>query len=328
MSLGTLQRRSQTASRNAGIDFKALAECSSDIIMQIGPDGSLLYVSPSVTSVLGWTQQEMYEWHKDVIFEGDRDALFEKGSMLISGKLTQDRAAFRMYDRGGNLIWVEGAAHRLISDDGKANGFAFAVRDISTQKQLEKQLTDLARTDGLTGLANRRAFDEMLEREWKIARRERTEISLLIADLDLFKGLNDSYGHHAGDQCLQAIAQTIRSTVRRPADVAARYGGEEMAILLPRTPEAGARTIAGYIHRAVEDLRIPHERNSAHGGIATISIGVATAHCLEGCSFVPSEALLAEADRNLYKAKNSGRNRVECSILTVDGGMPLSQLET
>lgn len=327
MSLGILQQHGGHTGRNAPVDFKALTECSSDIIMQIDPAGELLYVSPSVTDILGWSQTEMYEWHSDVIFEGDREELFERGGMLISGKLKEARTIFRMYDRTGKLVWVEGAARRLFTSDGHPAGFALSVRDISVRKQLEKQLIELARTDSLTGLANRRAFDETLEREWKVARREKSEISLLIGDIDDFKSLNESYGQLAGDECLRAIAHTIRSTVRRPADTAARYGCEEMAILLPRTPEAGARTIANYIHEAVKDLQIPHEKNSAHGGIATISIGVTTARCLEGSSFVPSEALLAEADRNLYKAKNGGRNRVEFSTLTIDGDTPLNKLE-
>jgi diguanylate cyclase (GGDEF)-like protein len=172
--------------------------------------------------------------------------------------------------------------------------------------ELNEHLQRLSVTDGLTQIANRRGFDDALERAWRDAEREETAISLLMVDIDLFKGFNDTYGHPAGDECLRRVASLINSHARRPYDVAARLGGEEFALLMPRTEEAGAATIAARLRAGIEGLLIPNEASRL--GHITISGGIAT---LRPTAQRDGAAVLTEAaDRALYRAKQGGRNRI------------------
>ncbi|WP_417667421.1 GGDEF domain-containing protein [Roseibium sp.] len=300
------------------IDFRALIECSSDIIMQFSRELQLVYVSPSVTDVLGWTPSDVYRNYFDIISDEDRDSLFASGQRLASGERGSDRITFRVARKSGEMAWVEGASHVLQQNGHSFDGIVVTLRDISIQKDLEAKLEDLARTDGLTGLANRRTFDETLTREWAIARREINPLSLIMADLDHFKDMNDRYGHQAGDECLQTIAQLFRTTARRPADLVARYGGEEFALILPNTHTEGALTLAAYLQKALEDMNIPNEGNGNHGRRMTASFGIATVKWPEDRKALDRQRnhhdLLKAADTALYSAKSSGRNRC-CSTL-------------
>jgi diguanylate cyclase (GGDEF)-like protein len=169
-----------------------------------------------------------------------------------------------------------------------------------------RQLEIIASRDGLTGLANRRSFDQTIEAEFRRAMRDGTSLGLVMIDIDYFKRFNDSYGHPAGDSCLRAVSRAIKSTLRRPGDLAARYGGEEIAVLLPGTPDPGASFVAEQIMRAVRALTIPH--NGSPKGVVTISIGVATlVPDRDGCG---PEELVKAADRMLYEAKANGRDIV------------------
>jgi diguanylate cyclase (GGDEF)-like protein len=188
------------------------------------------------------------------------------------------------------------------------------LRDVSERKALEEKLAALALTDGLTGLANRRGFDEALNREWKHTLRRGSAISLLLLDLDYFKQFNDSYGHQVGDDCLRTVAATLRATVRE-SDVAARYGGEELAVILPDTHSAAAVELAERFRAAVEALGLTHSANSEGGGFATVSVGVATALSRDGGTIAMPEGLLLSADLALYKAKHEGRNRTATTLL-------------
>ncbi|WP_299490959.1 diguanylate cyclase [Acaryochloris sp. IP29b_bin.137] len=173
-------------------------------------------------------------------------------------------------------------------------------------KQLNQQLQQLSRRDGLTQIHNRRSFDETLDQEWRRLRREQQPLSVILCDVDHFKQYNDTYGHQAGDTCLQQVASTIETSVKRPADMVARYGGEEFVVLLPNTPLEGATHIAEIIRVAVESLSIPHQSSSVSHRV-TLSLGVA--------SLIPNlqnsaTTLLESADAALYRAKHKGRNRV------------------
>jgi diguanylate cyclase (GGDEF)-like protein len=167
------------------------------------------------------------------------------------------------------------------------------------------RLSTLARRDALTGLSNRRHFDEMIVQEFRRARRHERPVTVIMIDVDCFKAFNDLYGHPAGDDCLRRVAAAIRNSLRRPADHAARYGGEEIVVLLPETDPHGACIIAERIREAVVMERIAHAA-SPHG-VVTISAGVATRLPLDDFD---TAALLEAADRALYRAKRSGRNRV------------------
>ncbi len=167
-----------------------------------------------------------------------------------------------------------------------------------------ERLSTLASTDAMTGLANRRVFEDALQREWRRAVRNELPIALLLFDADFFKTFNDQYGHPAGDQALQAIAACMRRGIRRPCDLAARYGGEEFVILLPETDDAGVVAVAERIRAAIESLAIPHLGNPA--GCMTVSVGAVSNR--------PGPAddvrhFVAAADKALYAAKAAGRNR-------------------
>ncbi len=172
---------------------------------------------------------------------------------------------------------------------------------------LSRELSRLSREDVLTGLANRRHFNEVFQLEWDRARREQQMISLLFVDIDHFKPFNDNHGHLEGDRVLSRVGQALRDTLRRPGDLAARYGGEEFVLLLPGTPSVGAQEVAAQVREAVEGLRIPHQASSV-GPHVTASVGVATLSPELG---LRSAQLIARADEAVYAAKAAGRNCIK-----------------
>ncbi|HHP7229232.1 MAG TPA: diguanylate cyclase domain-containing protein [Xenococcaceae cyanobacterium] len=192
------------------------------------------------------------------------------------------------------------------------------LKEIERRQQVEAKLREtnlklnkLATSDGLTGIANRRYFEQYLQQEWQRLTREQAPLSLIILDIDYFKQYNDTYGHQAGDNCLQQVAQAICSAAKRPADLVARYGGEEFAVILPRTDLEGATYIARKIQTAIRYLQIKHE-NSTVNNYVTVSQGVTTT--------VPTldniyQSLICVADIALYDAKKKGRNCIESCYL-------------
>jgi two-component system chemotaxis family response regulator WspR len=171
-----------------------------------------------------------------------------------------------------------------------------------------EELRRLAALDGLTGIANRRRFDEAAHMEWQRGRRQRTQLSLLLCDVDHFKLYNDHLGHPAGDLCLKKTAAVLTGQLKRPADLAARYGGEEFAVLLPDTDLAGALRVGAACRAGLEQLALPHP--GAPRGVVTMSMGVA---CIVPGEDDTLEDLIARADAALYEAKGNGRNRVEAA---------------
>ncbi len=183
-------------------------------------------------------------------------------------------------------------------------------RRMQLMRELEeanRQLKRLTVIDGLTGISNRRHFDEFLEIEWRRNLRYNKKISLILGDIDYFKFYNDTYGHQAGDNCLKKAASVIEKAAKRVGDLAARYGGEEFALILSDTDSAFAAEIAGEVNKSVASLRIPHS-GSKTDDIVTMSLGAATTIPSNGKS--PKE-LIEAADEALYRAKENGRNRVE-----------------
>lgn len=177
------------------------------------------------------------------------------------------------------------------------------------RERLNRELARLARQDALTGLANRRCFDERLVQEWERSQRGQHELALLFIDVDHFKIYNDTYGHSAGDDCLAAVAGAIQSCMFRPADLASRYGGEEFVVLLPETTLQGAREVAERIQEAVDKLNMPHAASPTAGHV-TISIGLTS--CIPESGL--AQALVDAADSALYQAKHAGRHRIVSTI--------------
>ncbi|MDB5888574.1 MAG: hypothetical protein JWM03_1446 [Rhodocyclales bacterium] len=180
--------------------------------------------------------------------------------------------------------------------------------------EANRELTRLSAVDGLTGIANRRQFDEFLAREWARGARHETEVSLLMCDVDSFKQYNDFYGHQMGDECLRTVAQTLAARLKRPTDLVARYGGEEFAVILPDTDLQGAQQLAEAMRSDIERLAIAH--GGSKEGLVTMSLGVACR--VPDRDGLGSVALLKAADDALYAAKDAGRNRVVAEIETVD----------
>ncbi|MFA5181375.1 MAG: diguanylate cyclase [Syntrophales bacterium] len=176
-------------------------------------------------------------------------------------------------------------------------------RKLAAANQILQRLSLL---DGLTGIPNRRRFDEVLANEWKRAMRSKRPLSLVMIDIDHFKAFNDHYGHQAGDDCLKKAALAMSGILKRPTDILARYGGEEFAAILPMTASDGADAIAAAMRTSVLDLAIPHDHSSAASRV-TISIGIATLVPRRGMT---AAMLIYAADQALYEAKAGGRNRI------------------
>jgi diguanylate cyclase (GGDEF)-like protein len=176
-------------------------------------------------------------------------------------------------------------------------------KELRRRHSAEQVLSELAATDALTGLANRRTLDERLRLEWDRAQRSAEPLTLLMIDVDHFKAFNDRHGHHGGDEALRTVAHVIDNNIRRPADLAARFGGEEFAVVLPHTDAKGAGVIAEHIRSSVEHL----PRVAGAERPVTVSIGMST---WDKRSRTSLEALLLSADQALYEAKHRGRNRI------------------
>ncbi|MFB2923634.1 diguanylate cyclase [Aerosakkonema funiforme] len=229
-------------------------------------------------------------------------------------------AARRSLQRSAELLYepivveIEPTVYRLL-DAHQLLVAQSHIHELASQlihqlyQELEKanhELRSLATADGLTKVANRRRFDEYLDNKWHELAREQAQISLILCDIDCFKGYNDTYGHLGGDACLQQVAHAISAAVKRPADLVARYGGEEFAVILPNTPAAGAVRVAEEIRMNVKGLQIRHI-NSCVEPYVTLSVGVATMVPEPGS--IPI-GLIAAADHALYQSKASGRDRV------------------
>ena len=214
--------------------------------------------------------------------------------------------------RAGKRRYLAADASPIFDENGRLKAVVETLRDLTEEKMAQLALEKLASRDGLTGLANRRCFDDTLAAEWARAQRQCQPISLLMVDVDNFKAYNDANGHLGGDECLKRIATAVASEMRAN-DLVARYGGEEFAVILPNQSLKGAAIVAERIRRRVEQLQLPN-------GLAplrrvTVSIGAATA--IVGPDNCASE-LVATADAALYRAKHLGRNRT--SLPLAEGG--------
>lgn len=212
--------------------------------------------------------------------------------------------------RCGKRRYLAADASPIYNEDGELTAVVQTLRDMTEEKAAQIALEQLATRDGLTGLANRRCFDDTLRAEWARALRQRQPLSLLMVDVDNFKAYNDANGHLGGDECLKLIASAVANEMRAN-DLVARYGGEEFCVILPNQSLKGAAIVAERIRARVEQLQVPHGRGS--GRHVTVSIGAATA--IASTDTDPSQ-LVAIADAALYRAKHMGRNRISLPTST------------
>jgi diguanylate cyclase (GGDEF)-like protein/PAS domain S-box-containing protein len=301
----TARREAEASVAESEARYRLLAENATDMIVQADLDTTRRYVSPACRELLGYAPEELVGTRPlDAVHPEDLEHYRAILESFTRGHTEQAVSRQRYRRKDGSFVWTE-ATFRLIRDGaGQPTGYVAAVRDISERRQLEEQLRELARTDALTGLFNRRAFEERLEEEWRRALRTGSAFGLLTLDVDFFKQFNDHFGHGAGDACLREVAELLRQD-RRATDFAARTGGEEFALLLPETELAGALVVAEGIRARLEAAGIAHP-NSPHG-VVTASIGVA--------AFRPQVTesvadLLGASDQAMYEAKRTGRNRV------------------
>jgi len=269
----------------------------------------------SRTEVLGQTDawRRFYSKHRpllaDLVVSGSSDDEIAEHhqkfsrSDLISEAIEAEAFFTRVGEDGR---WLHLTAAPLRDSEMKLTGAIQTLQDITDQRRAQAALETLASHDGLTGIPNRRCFDETIQLEWDRRSRHSRCLSLLILDIDHFKAYNDAYGHPTGDRCLQEIAAALEGLLLRPHDTVARYGGEEFAMILPGSDAAGAVVVAKRILERIAELAIPH--CDEEGGLVTISIGISTSQTRSDVSL---EGLIASADEALYKAKEGGRNRFE-----------------
>jgi diguanylate cyclase (GGDEF)-like protein/PAS domain S-box-containing protein len=299
--------KSERALRDSEAHYRLLANNIADVVILMDARGTLRYVSRSVEPVLGLRVQDIVgKPCLDLVHPEDKKTVVAANAQL-NGSNAAATCVFRTFRVDGSGVWLEiNFKQATKRDDSAQTEFVGVLRDVTERKQMEDELTvlnrlltQLAATDGLTGLTNRRTFDAFLRREYEACE----EISVLLFDIDHFKGYNDAYGHQAGDRCLQAVAKVIGDATSNTPGLSARYGGEEFAVVLPNTSEQGAMKVAEAIRLTVRALGLPH--TTASRGYVTISAGVAT----RTRSTLGEAALVGEADAALYEAKRFGRNR-------------------
>lgn len=305
----TERKRIEAELRESEQQYRLLADNTSDLVARLSLEFRYQYVSPASRELLGYDPGELIGRHAgDLVHPADRAQWLE--NLIDAPRARRDvtQSTYRVLKKDGAFAWIEENRRKLPESDG----FILSMRDVSRRKDAEHRLEEanqrlevLARQDALTGLANRRHFDEMLAAEFRRAAREKTSLGLIMIDADHFKRFNDIYGHPVGDSCLRAIALVLRQGLGRPADFVARYGGEEFAVLVPNTTQSGAFELAERLREAVHGLHIPHEASPRK--IVTISLGVASMMPAEGAH--RAEDLVTAADTALYAAKKAGRDQ-------------------
>lgn len=313
-----VRRHAEEALRDSEIRFRLLAENGSDVVSLHDLDGRALYVSPSCERVFGFTPEELGRMRPfAIVHPEDRARATAHHEALLRGEPVTALTCRHLH-KSGRHVWVETSWRPILNRTGKIVRLQAASRDVTERREYERQLEEakaklqaqqehlidansrleaLASLDSLTGLKNRRAFEERLQEEISRARRSKECFALLLLDIDHFKNFNDSFGHPRGDDVLKSVSRVLSRSVR-DADFISRYGGEEFAIILPDTDRDAAKVMG-------ERLRLAIEENAWDARPITVSVGAAA--WLDGAS---AESLIDQADRALYRSKQAGRNIV------------------
>lgn len=294
--------------------YKTLLESTKAIPWKIDwATMTFAYIGPQIETLLGWPQGSWLsanDWAERMHPE-DREWVVNF-CVAQSQSGIDHEADYRALTRDGRYVWIRDVVHVLRNAAGEVEALVGFMFDISERKQteqkllqLQKQLEELSYQDGLTGVANRRMFDNRFQMEWSNAQRTSQPLSLILLDIDYFKQYNDHYGHVRGDDCLKSVGRALSGAAVRPRDLLARYGGEEFVLLLPETDAQAAAQVAERCRQLIRGQNIQH----AHSQVApqlTISLGVGT---LIPGPFDQPQAFLERVDRLLYKAKHQGRNQ-------------------
>jgi diguanylate cyclase (GGDEF)-like protein/PAS domain S-box-containing protein len=270
------------------------------------------YIGPQIESLLGWPRESWIsanDWAMRM-HEDDREKVVN--FCISQSKAGVDHEAdYRALTKDGGYIWIRDVVHVVRNEDGSANSLIGFMFDITERKQIEEELVrlqkefrELSYKDGLTGVANRRMFDSVLDIEWSNALRNKQPLSVILIDIDYFKQYNDHYGHIQGDDCLKRVATALSKVGTRARDFFARYGGEEFILVLPETDTESAQRVAERCRAGIFKEQIPHEKSDA-GQILTISLGIGTITPTHNDNQL---AFMENVDRQLYLAKQRGRN--------------------
>ena len=289
--------------------FRHLFENSPVACLLANQRGEIQLINPACASLFGYRVDELRGQSVELLMPVEARA---EHAMRMAGFFAAPRE--RLLGVSRDLFGQRRDGVKLQIEIGvtpiRLGGEALAlatINDLSTRKAYEQALLAMSRTDGLTGIANRRHFDQVLADEWRRLRRGKQGAAILMIDIDHFKALNDKHGHLIGDETLRMVGKALKQQLHRPGDFIARYGGEEFVVLLPATDRDGAMVLAEQMRQAIEQLPAVGGVDEHQGTPVSISVGVG--HCRD-CNEIEAAELLATADRQLYGAKRAGRNRV------------------
>lgn len=316
------RKRAQEALMESEEQYRSILNASPDNITITDLEGRILMISPAAKIMFGYELNfDKFEAMRLLDFIVPEDVERAQSNLLLmyQGGLRKPNE-YRGMRRDKSIFNIEVNSEFVRNANGQPIRMVFIIRDITQRKLVEQQIQELVQqleiekntaqlnsiTDSLTGLVNRRYFDKALETEYYRVKRSGATLSLIMLDVDHFKLFNDTYGHLAGDDCLQNIGTLLKTIVGRAPDIVARYGGEEFAVILPETESSGAEVLAERIRKGVEELAIAHSTSDASEYV-TVSLGVVSGN---PDSLAAPKQLMALADEALYCAKNKGRNRI------------------
>jgi diguanylate cyclase (GGDEF)-like protein/PAS domain S-box-containing protein len=310
VAIGSVRDVSQQKAELAALEaskgeLKSIFDELPDVFYRTDMQGIITMISPSCYDIIAYRQEEMLGTPMSDYYESPEDR--QKIVQAITdggGKATKVEAGLR--HKNGSIVWISTNAFVRYDSNRQPVSVDGVARDISERKRMEDQLTELSRIDGLTGVYSRRHFWDKSEAVIDVMRRYQRPASMMMLDLDLFKNINDTYGHHVGDLALIAFIKACRQEIRE-SDVLGRLGGEEFALMLPETPIQNAQVLAERIRAATAAIEIPA---GSHRVSFTVSIGVVELNAGDQSL----DCVMDRADRAMYQAKQRGRNQVITSF--------------
>jgi diguanylate cyclase (GGDEF)-like protein/PAS domain S-box-containing protein len=318
----TIRKNVEDALMESEEMYRSILQASPDSITITDLEGQILMVSPAAKTVYGYDLGSVEHLGKhilDFIIPEDRERAKANILFMHQGG-NPSPTQYMSFRRDQSRFHIEVNSGFIRNSQGQPIKMVFVIRDITERKLAEQKIQHLVHqleterntaqinsiTDSLTGLLNRRYFDEAIKTEFNMLKRSSGTLSLLMLDVDYFKSFNDTHGHIAGDNCLRAISSMLKTTIGRASDTVARYGGEEFIVILPETNAENASILAEQVRHSAEELAIPHG-SSEISSFVTVSIGIAS---ITSHHAITPEALVSMADNAMYEAKREGRNRI------------------